>query len=120
MPGLFPCPAGIPIPEKAIVAAFFIAPTGRLRVLLDASNPLVSLPPIQRPQGPLTLPCWGIWGGPQQANFTGFCWGKNRENRKVCTTLPCLPLLRTVKRDIRIITIRSSQISPTNWNLQLY
>ena len=38
-------------------------------------------------------PCRGIGGGPQQADFTGFRRGEKLENRKVCTTLPCLPLL---------------------------
>ena len=52
-------------------------------------------------------PLPGDWGGPQQADFTGFRQGENRENRKVCTTLHCLPLLRADKREVRIIPNRA-------------
>lgn len=48
----------------------------------------------------------GIKGGPQQVDFPGSRGGEKRKNRKVCTTLPCLPLLKTAKKEARLIPIR--------------
>ncbi|KXT53103.1 hypothetical protein HMPREF3038_00992 [Akkermansia sp. KLE1797] len=42
----------------------------------------------------------------QQTNFTGFRGGEKVQNRFVYTTKYCLPLLRTAKKEERIIPIR--------------
>ena len=67
----------------------------------------VAAPPVERLARQQSGPCRGIGGGPQQADFTGFRQGENRENRQVCTTLHCLPLLRADKREVRIIPNRA-------------
>lgn len=58
---------------------------------------------VERLQGSASGPCWGIGDGPQQADFTGFRRGENRENRKVCTALPCLPQLKTTKWVVHLL-----------------
>ena len=66
----------------------------------------IAAPPVERLQGGVSGPCRGIKGGPQQADFPGFRGGGKREIHKVCTTLPCLPQLKTAKEGIRLIPIR--------------
>lgn len=108
---------GAQTPEKRRHRRPFLSPlTGRLHVLRAFQTqevplfPVGKAPRIQRPpgrvaappvecsQGSASDPCRGIGGGPQQADFSGFRGGEKRENRKVCTTLPCLPLLFEGKR----------------------
>ena len=60
----------------------------------------------------------GIEGGQQQANFPGFCGGRKPGNRKVYTTLPCLPLLKTAKEEIRLISMKCA--TPHTHDLLLF
>lgn len=66
----------------------------------------VATPPVERLQGSISGPCRGIGDSPQQADFPGFRGGEKRENRFVCTTKHCLPLLRTAIEEVRLIPIR--------------
>lgn len=66
----------------------------------------MAAPPVARSQGSAYGPCRGDGGGPQPVDFPGSRGGEKRKNRKVCTTLPCLPLLKTAKEEARLIPIR--------------
>lgn len=82
-------------------AAFFIAPNGadaRYCRMLSAASQISCPTAFQGSERPLP----GDWGGPQQADFQFFRRGENRGNRKVCTALHCLPLLRADKREVCI------------------
>ena len=56
-------------------------------------------------------PLPGIRGGPQQADFPGFRGDEKRENRKVRTPLPCLPLFSTAKEEERLMPRKRTEIS---------
>lgn len=118
---------GTQTPEKNRQRWPFSSPlTGRLRVLPDAVSILLSagqVARIQRPKRRVAAPqverlarqrkrpLPGDWGRPPTSRFSIYSPG---QNRKVCTTLHCLPLLRTVKMEVRIIPIR--RIKPVRQN----
>ena len=140
MPGLFSCAAGMPIPPKTIVASragvyallqnACWGPDPKLQkstatggLFPSRSSLPYSAPARARSRSTCGAfarqrkrPLPGDWGRPQQADYTGFRKGENLYNRFVYTTKHCLPLLRTVKREVRIIPIRIAKDYAHNRN----
>lgn len=109
MPGLLSCAAGIPIPPKTIRQAFCISVHTYAKCLLGSGT---QTPEKRRHstcgafarQHKRPLP--GDWGQPPTSRFSRFSRRRKRENRFVCTTKHCLPLLRTAIEEVRLIPIR--------------